>query len=1200
MFNKRYIYILLILTLCVSELSARVIRNKVMLNGSTIPAEYTVLPDGTVGLGSGHNACISQYTAGRVTVPSQITHDGKTYNVTQVMPLAFRLCDKLSVVIMQEGITRIGDFAFAGCVSLMEVEMPATMKSLATGAFVGAKNLTYVISKAETPPAWEYNDVFLFHKDGISSTQAGHFDRKVTLYVAFGSEEAYQSAKYSNSDLGWNTAESWSTTFTEIKGNSMKGFRLYTPIDLYVLRMMVNNPERYGKAEEIYLEGDIDMKDTVWSVPIGDTPERALAIPFYGQGHYIRNLSVQSDSIASFIGFYNGPKITGLRLENCNFRGKELAGGLVGQCGTCTIDSCYVGSSVFTDGIGGGIVGRTTGTVTINRCVKEGMMLATTKGSNPVLGGFIGSTTGASVTNSACFAIFNGGSRSSVFIGVCRGSGTATVDYCYSTNYELTSLTAAGNISYGNHIILYGQPLSILDYAGERRDFNYTMPYFQSVYPAAVLGFEGWAYNHGECPLPDCFTDLWPVKPNHAVYGSPTLAATQVNVLTPDEEIPASAWLDLSDYGFRHYSFKASQLWIDDNMDVLGKAEQLPLGLSRQITVENGIMLEDTLYAVKKGTVPVKEPIYLMDEQNNLVLDGNGEKICVDSLFLFDKILWEESVYSLCLPYNVTFAENCALYQPTQIYEVDGETTALMERVRNNRVEAFRPYFLVVRNDTVPLGTHAQTICPAIDSKTMRFGEYEFEGTLTSIDNGSARNSNLYKLGDDTHWIRFKDTDDMESKIKSFTAYFRALGKTPAQRIRMTFDDRNPVISVGDFFYVINTEDPENVTATLKSYHGRGGNVAVPATAPYVLYGQEQQVPLTDLSPDIFTKSTAQVWSIDMSQCTSLKPVTIDRAAEGNPFYKVDERTIIYMPEGKAQGGKNNVVGTECKELTLTDGWDFVPPYNFHADEATYDRIFYAAKQKDGSFERFAYTVCVPFTMTHEEFVKAVQPDFYVNLYTMQYFNAEQKSFAFTDYLGLTEGYIKAGHPYLITIDRDQFQIKAHDTEVLAEPVRDDLHITLYREKDIWNPTYVGDWMGSFAHISNEDAACMNAYTLNNNGKWYRIRSEEGRYRSAWVGAFRGYFMPQEPLSRNTLSTDYIVESQSGEEEEWIIYHPFDAKHYATDSNFTKYDDDGTGISIIPVQPRGDAWFTLDGRKLDGKPKTKGLYIYNGKKIVIK
>ena len=31
-----------------------------------------------------------------------------------------------------------------------------------------------------------------------------------------------------------------------------------------------------------------------------------------------------------------------------------------------------------------------------------------------------------------------------------------------------------------------------------------------------------------------------------------------------------------------------------------------------------------------------------------------------------------------------------------------------------------------------------------------------------------------------------------------------------------------------------------------------------------------------------------------------------------------------------------------------------------------------------------------------------------------------------------------------------------------------------------------------------------------------------------------------------------------------------------------------------------DAWYTLDGRKLDGKPTHPGIYIQNGKKYMIK
>ena len=50
---------------------------------------------------------------------------------------------------------------------------------------------------------------------------------------------------------------------------------------------------------------------------------------------------------------------------------------------------------------------------------------------------------------------------------------------------------------------------------------------------------------------------------------------------------------------------------------------------------------------------------------------------------------------------------------------------------------------------------------------------------------------------------------------------------------------------------------------------------------------------------------------------------------------------------------------------------------------------------------------------------------------------------------------------------------------------------------------------------------------------------------------------------------------------------------------------DETGIHSIEngkwkIDNSDDAWYSLDGRKLNGKPTKKGLYINNGKKVVIK
>ena len=58
------------------------------------------------------------------------------------------------------------------------------------------------------------------------------------------------------------------------------------------------------------------------------------------------------------------------------------------------------------------------------------------------------------------------------------------------------------------------------------------------------------------------------------------------------------------------------------------------------------------------------------------------------------------------------------------------------------------------------------------------------------------------------------------------------------------------------------------------------------------------------------------------------------------------------------------------------------------------------------------------------------------------------------------------------------------------------------------------------------------------------------------------------------------------------------AAAYTFDMSF----DNTTGIQSVSDVRRqmSDAWYTLDGRKLQGQPTTKGVYIVNGKKTIIK
>ena len=56
---------------------------------------------------------------------------------------------------------------------------------------------------------------------------------------------------------------------------------------------------------------------------------------------------------------------------------------------------------------------------------------------------------------------------------------------------------------------------------------------------------------------------------------------------------------------------------------------------------------------------------------------------------------------------------------------------------------------------------------------------------------------------------------------------------------------------------------------------------------------------------------------------------------------------------------------------------------------------------------------------------------------------------------------------------------------------------------------------------------------------------------------------------------------------------------------FTMVFDDATGIHSMDneqliMDNEAGAWYSLDGRRLSGKPTQKGLYIHNGTKVLVK
>lgn len=208
---KKHIHQLILIALIgllpMLGMASSIVKGTVTLGSQMIEAEYTI-NGATAQLGSGYNACISQYSVGDLTVPATVIIDGSTYPVTSVAPLAFRMCSQLTSVTLPEGVTRVGEFAFVGCQAMQELVLPSTLATIGSGAFIDLPYLQNVVIYAITPPVWEYNDVFCFHNGGIGDTQAYHTGQ-VTLIVPSGTVKTYRNASFTNALLGWTTADGW-------------------------------------------------------------------------------------------------------------------------------------------------------------------------------------------------------------------------------------------------------------------------------------------------------------------------------------------------------------------------------------------------------------------------------------------------------------------------------------------------------------------------------------------------------------------------------------------------------------------------------------------------------------------------------------------------------------------------------------------------------------------------------------------------------------------------------------------------------------------------------------------------------------------------------------------------------------------------------------------------------------------------------
>ena len=429
---------------------------------SDITAE-AIIDDGLhrVTIGNGQNACIAQYTEGIITVPGTVKVGGTDYTVIAVNQLAFRLCTRITEVVVEEKVEKIGDFAFVGCTSLNKVTLPTTLTSIGGGAFVNLPSLTQIVCKGSTPPTWGYNDLFAYEGTADATSKLAS---QRTLYIPYKSGSSYKASKY-NDIVGWTDAFGHINEATA--PSQVLEISSFEQLEA-VCEAVNNGTNNYGDytirltTDLVFDNGYGSDSRTQWRrwTPIGTAAHPFRGI-FDGGGHMVKNLKTYGNEDGTDVGLFGyvqDANIGNLVLQNISVKGKDNVGLVAGTAVNSQIHDILVLDAKSsqetyycaeaTAGCAGGIAGKAQNSTVIN-CYFYGKVKGTT-----AVGGIVGNadgTGGMTGVNDCAVAYSLENNESTGYIGgiIGTGSNNAFAMRCYSR------ATMTGNATKGGIVGIY-------------------------------------------------------------------------------------------------------------------------------------------------------------------------------------------------------------------------------------------------------------------------------------------------------------------------------------------------------------------------------------------------------------------------------------------------------------------------------------------------------------------------------------------------------------------------------------------------------------------------------------------------------------------------------------------------------------------------------------------------------------------------
>jgi surface protein len=762
----------LVLTLSTTA-GAEILKGKLQMGDKEVAAEFVKLTDHTVAVGNGHNACTSHYTAsGMLTIPGTVEIAGTTYEVVEVSALAFRLCDGITGVNIQENVRRIGDYAFIGCPEISNIILPSTLESLGAGVFSSCyANLMSVTCLGTTPPRWEYNDVFRAHPDGIGDNKAAVIAASKVLYVP--DEAVYKEASYSNPAIGWTTPDGWSSFSYLSVGQPV--YYIYTPADLDIFREIVNAGSTYAGIQRAELQNDIDMTGHVWDSGIGLSDIEPFLGNFYGNGHTISNLTIEGDEYAGFFNFFSG-----YAMENVTFRNCTVSASDTGYAGVATawanrvqmtgvsVENCTVANGKYRAALIG--FGQREA-IRMTECLVKDTRLDGFPSNRYVCGELVGYCRGGLALDCAVIDCDNPSvppfwTRLRPFVAECADGETFMVHNCYNTASGYEGYEPPKNVEYKNTVLCGNTTLDITDASGQPQKVKLDGNRMKSLFMAPELG-ANWVYREGEYPLPSAFVryDKQPEVNKVAYVGD--YSDIGINRLWYGGKF--SKFLDLSEDGYRSERYETTQVWIDDDFTSGPQSSDehsayLPIGTAT-IECHDGVIYDRTLSAPICGTTVEKVKCVDADKDGEIALTRHGDLVWIDDeVVVSEDKAYEPTAYSVCLPYTIKLNGTTRVFQPASMQQKSNMLAITM--TETDKIEAWKPCLVTVEQDSVGLGTtNKVTIMPYIDvDNTISLNDEKFEmkGTVGRIDECTRP---IYTLCDDDLWRR------ETGKVPAFRSY---------------------------------------------------------------------------------------------------------------------------------------------------------------------------------------------------------------------------------------------------------------------------------------------------------------------------------------------------------------------------------------------------------------------------------------------